>query len=233
MSEETKKQETMEDFMEEINASFSNFRDDDMLIWDKLVQMQEDKTEFEVTVEGIVKGGVIAYVEGIRAFIPVSKLALHYVENPEDYLKKTLMVRVFEADEQENLLILSAKEILKEKADAEKLDKINDIKVGSIVEGKVDSLQTYGAFIDLGDGLSGLVHISQISDKRIKSPKAVLNIGDTVTAKVIKNEDGKISLSMKALIEIPEEKEEEPDYELPESEEISTSLGSLFKNLKL
>ena len=58
----------MEDFMEEINASFSNFRDDDMLIWDKLVQMQEDKTEFEVTVEGIVKGGVIAYVEGIRAF---------------------------------------------------------------------------------------------------------------------------------------------------------------------
>ena len=233
MSEETKKQETMEDFMEEINASFSNFRDDDMLIWDKLVQMQEDKTEFEVTVEGIVKGGVIAYVEGIRAFIPVSKLALHYVENPEDYLKKTLMVRVIEADEQENRLILSAKEILKEKADAEKLDKINDIKVGSIVEGKVDSLQTYGAFIDLGDGLSGLVHISQISDKRIKSPKAVLNIGDTVTAKVIKNEDGKISLSMKALIEIPEEKEEEPDYELPESEEISTSLGSLFKNLKL
>lgn len=233
MSEETKKQETMEDFMEEINASFSNFRDDDMLIWDKLVQMQEDKTEFEVTVEGIVKGGVIAYVEGIQAFIPVSKLALHYVENPEDYLKKTLMVRVFEADEQENRLILSAKEILKEKADAEKLDKINDIKVGSIVEGKVDSLQTYGAFIDLGDGLSGLVHISQISDKRIKSPKAVLNIGDTVTAKVIKNEDGKISLSMKALIEIPEEKEEEPDYELPESEEISTSLGSLFKNLKL
>ena len=233
MSEETKKQETMEDFMEEINASFSNFRDDDMLIWDKLVQMQEDKTEFEVTVEGIVKGGVIAYVEGIRAFIPVSKLALHYVENPEDYLKKTLMVRVFETDEQENRLILSAKEILKEKADAEKLDKINDIKVGSIVEGKVDSLQTYGAFIDLGDGLSGLVHISQISDKRIKSPKAVLNIGDTVTAKVIKNEDGKISLSMKALIEIPEEKEEEPDYELPESEEISTSLGSLFKNLKL
>ena len=100
--------------------------------------------------------------------------------------------------------------------------------MGSIVEGKVDSLQTYGAFIDLGDGLSGLVHISQISDKRIKSPKAVLNIGDTVTAKVIKNEDGKISLSMKALIEIPEEKEEEPDYELPESEEISTSLGSIF-----
>ena len=101
------------------------------------------------------------------------------------------------------------------------------------MEGTVESLQTYGAFIDLGDGISGLVHVSQISEKRIKSPKAVLSIGDTVKAKVIKNEDGKISLSMKAFNEIAEEKEEEPDYELPESEEISTSLGSLFKNLKL
>ena len=224
MSEEMKKQETMEDYMKEIDASFSNFRDDDMLIWDKLEQMKEDKTEFEVSVEGIVKGGVIAYVEGIRAFIPVSKLALNYVENPEDFLKKTITVRVFEVDEQENRLVLSAKEILKEKADAEKRSKIDDIKVGSIVEGTVESLQTYGAFIDLGDG---------ISEKRIKSPKAVLSIGDTVKAKVIKNEDGKISLSMKAFNEIAEEKEEEPDYELPESEEISTSLGSLFKNLKL
>lgn len=223
----------MDDYIREIDASFSNFRDDDMLIWDKLEQMKEDKTEFEVAVEGVVKGGVIAYVEGIRAFIPVSKLSLTYVENPEDYLKKTLTVRVFEADEQENRLILSAREILKEKADAEKQNLINEIKVGSIVEGTVESLQTYGAFIDLGNQISGLVHVSQISEKRIKSPKAVLSVGDAVTAKVIKNEDGKISLSIKALTEITEEKEEEPDYELPQSEDISTSLGSLFKNLKI
>ena len=233
MSEETKKQETMEDYMTEINASFSDFRDDDMLIWDKLAQMKEDKTDFEVTVEGIVKGGVIAYVEGIRAFIPVSQLDLHYVENPEAYLKKTLTVRVLELDEQENRLVLSAKEVLKDKAQAEKLEKIQNIKVGSIVEGTVESLQTYGAFIDLGDHISGLVHISQISEKRIKSPKAVLSIGDSVKAKVIKNEDGKISLSMKALAEPQEEKSEEPDFELPKSEDISTSLGSLLKNLKI
>ena len=190
MSEETKKPETMEDYMNEINASFSNFRDDDMLIWDKLAQMKEDKESFEVTVEGIVKGGVIAYVEGIRAFIPVSQLALHYVEDPEDYLKKTLTVRVIEVDEQENRLVLSAREVLREKAQEEKLEKIQNIKVGSIVEGTVESLQTYGAFIDLGDHISGLVHISQISEKRIKSPKAVLSVGDHVKAKVIKNEDG-------------------------------------------
>lgn len=233
MSEEMKKQESMDDYINEINASFSDFRDDDMQVWDKLVQMKEDKTEFEVTVEGVVKGGVIAYVEGIRAFIPVSKLSLHYVENPEDYLKKTLNVRVFEVDEQENRLILSAREILKEKEDALKREKIDSIKVGSIVEGTVDSLQTYGAFIDLGDHISGLVHVSQISEKRIKSPKAVLSVGDHVTAKVIKNEEGKISLSMKALTEVKEEKEEPVDYDMPKSEEISTSLGSLLKGLKL
>lgn len=233
MSEEMKKQESMDDYINEINASFSDFRDDDMQVWDKLVQMKEDKTEFEVTVEGVVKGGVIAYVEGIRAFIPISKLALHYVENPEDYLKKTLNVRVFEVDEQENRLILSAREILKEKEDAQKREKIDNIKVGSIVEGTVESLQTYGAFIDLGDHISGLVYVSQISEKRIKSPKAVLSVGDHVTAKVIKNEEGKISLSMKALMEVKEEQEEPVDFDMPKSEEISTSLGSLLKGLKL
>ena len=227
MSEEIKKQETMDDFAQEIEASFSNFRDADMEIWDKLEQMKEDKEAFEVTIEGIVKGGAIAYVEGIRAFIPVSKLSLEYVKEPEEFLKKTLMVRVFEVDEAENRLVLSARELLKEQADAEKLAKTQQITVGSVLEGTV-------AFIDLGDGISGLVHISQISQKRIKSPKAVLSVGDNVTVKVIKNEDGKLSLSMKALMEVPEEEEEEViDYELPEAEEATTTLGSLFKNIKL
>ena len=70
MAEEMKNQETMEDFAKEIDASFESFRDADMDIWEKLEKMKEDKTEFDVTIEGIVKGGAIAYVEGIRAFIP-------------------------------------------------------------------------------------------------------------------------------------------------------------------
>lgn len=134
MSEEIKKQETMDDFAQEIEASFSNFRDADMEIWDKLEQMKEDKEAFEVTIEGIVKGGAIAYVEGIRAFIPVSKLSLEYVKEPEEFLKKTLMVRVFEVDEAENRLVLSARELLKEQADAEKLAKTQQITVGSVLE---------------------------------------------------------------------------------------------------
>ena len=98
--------------------------------------------------------------------------------------------------------------------------------------GTVDSLQTYGAFIQLEDGLSGLVHISQISQKRIKSPKDVLNVGDEVKVKVIGIKDGKISLSMKALEEKPEEEIVEK-VEIPKAEEIGTSLGDLFKNIQL
>ena len=227
--------ESMADYMDEVNASFSNFRDDDLAIWDKLAQMKEDKENFEVSVEGVVKGGLIAYVEGIRAFIPASQISLAYVENLEDYLKKTLMVRVMEVDEQENRLVLSAKEILREQQAEERKAKIAAFQVGSIVEGKVESIQTYGAFIDLGDGVSGLLHISQISNKRIKSVKAALSVGDPVTAKIIKNEDGKISLSVRAITEAVEEaeKEEEAHIEIPKAEEISTSLGSLLKNIKL
>ena len=110
--------------------------------------------------------------------------------------------------------------------------------VGSVLDGKVESLQPYGAFIDLGDGLSGLVHVSQISRARVKSPDAVLSVGQDVKVKVIAVKDGKLSLSMKALeAGAPEEEREETsfpkDYKLPKAEELGTSLGSLLKNIKL
>ena len=109
--------------------------------------------------------------------------------------------------------------------------KLANVKTGSDLTGKVESLQNYGAFVRLENGLSGLVHVSQISQKRVKSPKDVLNTGDEVTVKVIGIKDGKISLSMKALEEVVEEPEEK--VEIPKSENIGTSLGDLFKGLKL
>ena len=90
----------------------------------------------------------------------------------------------------------------------------------------------FGAFIDIGVHQDGLVHISQISLKRIKSPSDVLNVGDEVNVKIIGVKDGKISLSMKALEEEKKE-EEEIHVEIPKAEEIGTSLGDLFKGLKL
>ena len=200
--------------------------------WDRLKQYQEEKTILKIKVSESVNQGVTAYVEGIRGFIPASQLALDYVEDTTEFVGKTLEVRVITVDSDRQKLVLSAKDVLKEK-EVERLNhKISMIVPGTVVEGRVESLMPYGAFVDLGDGLSGLVHISQISLKRIKSPADVLNVGDEVTVKIIGIKDGKISLSMKALEEEKKE-EEEIHVEIPKAEEIGTSLGDLFKGLKL
>ena len=129
-------------------------------------------------------------------------------------------------------LVLSAREVIREQQREEKRRKVEDVKVGEVRKGTVESLQSYGAFVDLGDGISGLLHISQISTRRLKHPGEVLKEGQEVTVKVIKNQDGKIGLSMRALVEDQEQAEEEA-IEIPKSEEIGTSLGDLFKNIKL
>ena len=205
----------------------------DELAWKKLQEYLDEKTVLDVKVGGVVKGGVIAYVEGIRGFIPASKLSLSYVENLEDWLNKEIQVQVITVEPEKKRLVLSAREILREKAAEERRAKISNVQVGLVTEGKVESIQPYGAFIDLGEGLSGLVHVSQISDKRIKTPDAVLKVGDTVKVKVIAIKDGKLSLSMKALKDVDAEEVREEKVVLPKSEELTTSLGELFKNIKL
>ena len=206
-----------------------------LVAWDKLRSLKETQSNIRVKVAGIVKSGVIAYVEDIRGFIPASKLALDYVDEDDlnDWLGKELEVRVITVDEEDGKLILSAKEILREKEAEEKKARISNVQVGLVTEGKVESIQPYGAFIDLGNGLTGLVHISQICEKRIKTPAAVLHVGDEVKVKVIAVKDGKLSLSMKALQDVAAEEIQEESVELPESEELTTNLGSLFANIKL
>ena len=150
------------------NILLSRAEANDILAWEKLAQYKEEKTVLDVKVKGIVNAGVIAYVEGIRGFIPASKLSLNYVEDLNEYLNKDIQVQVFDLDKEKDRLILSAREILREKADEERKEKISNVEVGLVTEGNVESLQPYGAFISLGNGLSGLVHISQICAKRIK-----------------------------------------------------------------
>ena len=206
----------------------------DVIAWDKLKELQESGEVLDVVVKGIVNGGAIAYVEGVRGFIPASKLALNYVEDTEEYLNKPLQVRVIDVDKEKKRLVLSAKEILREKAEEERRNKISNIEVGFVTEGTVESLQPYGAFVDLGNGVSGLVHISQICEKRIKKPSEAVSVGDKVKVKVIAIKDGKLSLSIKEASDLMAKEVEEEVFELPESgEEATTSLGSLFANIKL
>ncbi len=227
-------EETMKDFEKMLEESYSLMGDgvhdtDTLLAWRKAEELQDSQENITVTITEAVKGGVVADFEGIRAFIPISKLSLERIDDCNSFVDKEIEVRVFEANMDDDKLILSAKEILKEKQEENKKKKLSDIEIGQVFKGTVATIKDYGAFIDLGDGLSGLVHISQISHKRIKHPKVVLKEGQEVDVKVIDIKEGKISLSIKALLEDTDDQSyEAEDITLPEAEEIGTSLGDLL-----
>ena len=119
----------------------------------------------KVRIKESVPSGVVAFLEGIRAFIPASQLALDYVENTEEWIGKEVEAKVITVDPEKEKLVLSAKRVAKEAAIEERNHKISMIVPGTVMEGTVESLMPYGAFINLGNGLSGLVHISQNQQK--------------------------------------------------------------------
>lgn len=205
-----------------------------MLAWEKLNTYLEEKTELSVKIAGIVPSGVVAYVEGIRGFIPASQLDLSYVEATEDWLGREVQARVITVEESRKKLVLSVKVILREKQQEEHDRKIRNMVPGTVTEGTVESLMPYGAFVDLGDGVSGLVHISQISQKRIGKPSEVLSVGQKVKVKILNTNDNKVSLSMKALeeemVDVENTKEAE---EYISNERASTSLADLLAGIKL
>lgn len=217
------------------NILLSKKKANDVLAWDSLREAMENKTHKTVKVAQAVKGGVVAYLNGIRAFIPASHLALTYVEDLESYVGKELETVIITADEDAKKLVLSAKEVAREKSIEDKNSKISKLGLGLVTTGIVETIVPYGAFVNIGDGLSGLVHISQICGKRLKSPHEILAEGDEVTVKIIDIKDGKISLSIKAVTEnedVLEDVEEAP-FEYTSNEEASTGLASLLANIKL
>ncbi len=203
----------------------------DELAWDKLADIMNEKKAIDVKISSVVKSGVVCYPEGVRGFIPASKLALSFVDENElpSYIGKTLKVQVISCDKKEKKLVLSAKEILKEQADRERAGKASNFKVGMITQGKVESVTDFGAFVDMGEGLSGLVHISKISQKRIKHPSEALKVGDEVKVKVVSVKDGKISLSMKDLEDMEAETLSEEVVNFKGDGNIGTSLADLLK----
>ena len=148
------------------NILLSRKEANDVLAWEKLQQMMEDGTVVKVRIKESVPSGVVAFLEGIRAFIPASQLALDYVENTEEWIGKEVEAKVITVDPEKEKLVLSARQVAKEAAIEERNHKISMIVPGTVMEGTVESLMPYGAFINLGNGLSGLVHISQICEKR-------------------------------------------------------------------
>lgn len=203
--------------------------------WDTLTKMLEEETVVTVKIKESVNAGVIAYLEGIRAFIPASQLALTFVENTEEYVGKTVEAKVITADAAKGKLVLSAKAVLKEKEAEHDREKMAMIVPGSIFEGTVEALMPYGAFVQMDNGLTGLVHISKICMKRIKKPSEVLTVGQKVKVKVLEVKDGKISLSIRDVetntSDVVTDVIEDFDYQC---EEIPNNpFGSLLAGLKI
>ena len=210
---------------------------DDILAWDKLKELQESGTVVTVKIAEAFPAGAITYLEGIRAFIPASKLAMTFVDDPTTFIGQTVQAMVITVNETDQKLTLSVKDVLKEQEKQERNSRIARLVVGTVITGTVEQIMPYGAFVSIGDDLSGLLHISQICAKRIKTPSEVIKVGDTVNVKIIDVKDGKVSLSMKAVeedAEVSEEVEEvAPENYVFEDKSASSTMASLFANIKL
>lgn len=215
------------------NIELSRKEANEVLAWDKLQEMLAEETVVTVRIKESVPSGVICFLEGIRAFIPASQLSTSYVENTDEWIGKNLEVQVITVDREKNKLVLSGKKVARKKEEEERNHRIAMMVPGTVMEGTVESIMGYGAFVNLGNGISGLVHISQISTKRIASVHEVLKEGQKVKVKILNTNDGKVSLSMKALEEVMVDKDEDtPAEEYISKERASTSLGDLLSKFK-
>jgi len=194
------------------------------IIWDTLVE-GEKRTG---VVKKLVKFGAFVDIGGIEGLIHISDLSWERVNKPEDIVKEGDNVEVFigNVDKEKERLSLILKDVTKEPWTVHS----EDIKDGDIVEGKVVRLATFGAFVELFDGIEGLVHISEITDEHVSKPSDLLEINQMVKVKVLKfnKADKKIALSIK---DASESTKEHLNY-IDNSDEEGTSLGDLLKGFK-
>ncbi|CCQ98504.1 RNA degradation presenting factor (ribosomal protein S1 homolog) [[Clostridium] ultunense Esp] len=174
--------------------------------WEVLSQRFENGETFETTIVDVVKGGLVADV-GLRGFIPASQVERNYVEDFSDYKGKPLKVKVIELDRENNRVILSHRAVLEEEAERRKKEVLNRLEAGQVVEGRVERITDFGAFVDLG-GVDGLIHISELSWDHVEKATDAVSVGDIVKVKVLKvdRENERISLSLKATQPSPWEK---------------------------
>lgn len=165
--------------------------------WEELEQKFQAGTVFESQVADVVKGGLVVDV-GVRGFIPASHVERHFVEDFSDYKGRTLSLKVIELDREKNKVILSHRAVLEDEQANAKKQIYDELQVGAVIEGTVQRLTDFGAFVDVG-GVDGLVHISELSWDRVDKPADVVNEGDKVKVKILKvdKENERISLSMK------------------------------------
>ncbi|SEJ24896.1 SSU ribosomal protein S1P [Deinococcus reticulitermitis] len=172
--------------------------------WRVLERMQEADEAFEVEVLEKVRGGLVAQVEGIRAFLPASQVDTRRVNDLDPYVGKPLQVKLIELNRKRNRVIISHRAIMEaEKAKAREAT-VGKLESGAQFEGEVVEITDFGVFVNLG-GIDGLVHRSELTYGRFNHPRDVVKVGDKVQVQVIDVDEGRerINLSMKALTQDP------------------------------
>ncbi|MEW5891695.1 MAG: 30S ribosomal protein S1 [Pseudomonadota bacterium] len=155
-------------------------------------------------IQGKVKGGLTVMCNGIRAFLPGSLVDVRPVKDTTPYEGKEAEFKVIKLDRKRNNVVVSRKAVLEQSMGAERQALLENLKEGAVVKGIVKNITEYGAFVDLG-GIDGLLHITDLAWRRVKHPSEVVNVGDEVTAVVLKfdQEKNRVSLGMKQLGEDP------------------------------
>ncbi|MEK7360808.1 MAG: 30S ribosomal protein S1 [Pseudomonadota bacterium] len=155
-------------------------------------------------ISGKVKGGLTVMVNGIRAFLPGSLVDIRPVKDTTPFEGKTMEFKVIKLDRKRNNVVVSRRAVLEASQGEERHKLLQTLSEGTVVKGIVKNITDYGAFVDLG-GIDGLLHITDLAWRRVKHPSEVLNVGDEVTAKILKfdQEKNRVSLGMKQLGEDP------------------------------
>ncbi|OQB71036.1 MAG: hypothetical protein BWX90_01250 [bacterium ADurb.Bin132] len=176
----------------------SKKRADFELVWDRLKEAKDNKEILTTVATKAVKGGLLVDV-GVPAFVPRSQIDLNRNADPTKWVGKELKVRIIEVDRPTRRVVCSQKEVLEEDRERRREEFISNLKVGEIYEGTVVGLVEFGAFVDLGEGVEGLIHLSELSWGGRKTPQQVLKKRQKVNVKVIKiaGDEGRISLSLR------------------------------------
>ena len=172
--------------------------------WMDLEKALETGEKIEGVITGKVKGGLTVMAKSIRAFLPGSLVDLRPVKDTTPFEGKTMLFKVIKLDRKRNNVVVSRRAVLEETAGAEREQLLSTLAEGAVVKGIVKNITDYGAFVDLG-GIDGLLHITDLAWRRVKHPTEVVNVGDEVTAKVLKfdAEKNRVSLGLKQLGEDP------------------------------
>jgi len=171
--------------------------------WGDIQEIADSKKSIKGTVIESVKGGLIVDI-GVRGFLPASLIDVRRVKELSAYVGEEIEAKILELDRQKNNIVLSRKAHLEEELSEERQGFLDDLQIGDVKDGKISSIVSFGAFVDIG-GMDGLVHVSELSWRHVENPNEIVKVGDTVTVKVLEidNDKERISLSIKQVKEDP------------------------------